>query len=102
MWKDVIDLPYLMVKNRGSEGGGGHSVRREGECISGWDRLKDRRGDSKGYQLSSCGCVADMVISHVYTLVIHAAQTPPLSLAGLDLLQNDSRISCGRASHVLL
>lgn len=26
----------------------GVSARGEGECISGWDRLRDRRGDSKG------------------------------------------------------
>lgn len=53
----------------------GVSVRREGECISGWDRLRDRRGDSEGYELSRRGCVADIVISHVYALVIHATRT---------------------------
>ena len=70
MWTDIIDPLYLMIKTSERGAVTGVSVRREGECISGWDRLRDSRGDSKGYWLSRPGCVADIIISHVYTVDI--------------------------------
>lgn len=55
MWKDIIDLLYLMVKTSVRGGDRGQCQERESECISGQDRLRDRRGDSRGYQLSRRG-----------------------------------------------
>lgn len=55
MWKDIIDLLYLMVKTSVRGGDRGQCQERENECISGQDRLRDRRGDSRGYQLSRRG-----------------------------------------------
>jgi len=73
MWTDIIDPLYLMIKTSVRGAVTGVSARGEGECISGWDRLRDRRGDSKGYWLSRCGCVAKIITSCVYIVVIHVA-----------------------------
>lgn len=78
MWRGIIDPFYLVIKTSVRGVVTGVSVRTEGECVSGWDRLRDRRGDPKGQWLSRRGLRGQ----HYNITCLHSCSTRPAAVQG--------------------